>query len=169
MSSTAALSNEASILLNKPVALCKIANNSAFSVPSYYAAAQSAAAVTEQTLDDGAQTSGGGTPNSSPAKVVPQCFHGNKEDYKVQDDKAYFTKKYLEKSPTWPSTCANQGCKKPTFGQDYKVSISRPVYCCANATNKNHPCVHAYCKPCYDLWQPNTGTPRKRHRRTYYQ
>ena len=80
------------------------------------------------------------------------------------DDKAYFTKKYLENTPQWPSSCAKEGCGK-AFGQDYKVGICRPVYCCSNAKNKNHPCMHAYCKDCFEAWQTAAASsPRKRRR-----
>ena len=82
----------------------------------------------------------------------PCCQHGDKETYVMLDDKSYFSKKYLENTPTWPSTCAKQGCSSGAFGQVYKVGISHPVYCCSNAKNKNHPCMHAYCKPCFDAW-----------------
>jgi len=82
----------------------------------------------------------------------------------VFDDKSYFTKKYLANTPQWPSSCAKEGCGK-AFGQDYKVGICRPVYCCSNAKNKNHPCMHAYCKDCFEAWQTAAASsPRKRRR-----
>jgi len=96
------------------------------------------------------------------------CQHDDKEAYVMLDDKSYFSKKYLENTPTWPSTCAKKGCTSGSFGQAYKVGINHPVYCCSNAKNKNHPCMHAYCKPCFDEWQTGEGagkSPRKRRRR----
>jgi hypothetical protein len=98
--------------------------------------------------------------------VFASCQHSNKEAYAMLDDKSYFSKKYLENTPQWPSTCAKEGCSR-AFGHDYKVGISHPVYCCSNAKNKHHPCMHAYCKDCFEEWQTAAGnTPRKRRRPT---
>ena len=96
---------------------------------------------------------------------IAHCEHNQKETFVMLDDKAYFSAKYVESTPNWPSTCTGEGCTA-VFGGDYKVGINRPVYCCSNAKNKHHPCVHAYCKPCYDKWQTAaTGsTPRKKRR-----
>ena len=96
---------------------------------------------------------------------MPPCEHDNKEAFQMHDDKSYFAKKYLENTPLWPRSCAKEGCGN-IFGINYKVGISRPVYFCINAKNKHHPCVHAYCKPCFDEWQAaSENTPRKRRRR----
>jgi outer membrane biosynthesis protein TonB len=101
----------------------------------------------------------------SPAKhpSPSACQHGIKENYAREDAASYFTEKYLTNTPTWPSACATKGCSA-SFGVGYKVGINNPVFCCLNAKNKNHPCVHAYCKPCFEAWQgaASGNSPRKR-------
>jgi hypothetical protein len=107
-----------------------------------------------------------GWSTASPKKDAP-CQHDLKDFYVLDDNKAYYTEKYLEQTPQWPSACAKEGCNN-AFGSNYKVGINNPVFCCVNAKNKHHPCLHAYCKPCYEAWQvESTGqTPRKRRRTT---
>ena len=107
----------------------------------------------------------------SPAKhsSPSACQHGIKENYAREDAASYFTEKYLTNTPTWPSACATKGCST-SFGVGYKVGINNPVFCCLNAKNKNHPCVHAYCKPCFEAWQgaASGNSPRKRKAKRKY-
>ena len=107
----------------------------------------------------------------SPAKhsSPSACQHDNKEEYAMLDDKSYFVPKYLADTPSWPSACAKEGCDA-AFGGNYKVGINRPVFCCLNAKNKNHTCVHAYCKPCFEAWQgaASGSSPRKRKAKRKY-
>ena len=113
------------------------------------------------------------SPSTASQKEVKQggedgfasCQHSIKENYAKEDASSYFSKKYLENTPTWPSTCAKEGCSA-AFGQNYKVGINHPVFCCLNAKKKYHPCIHAYCKPCFEAWQGagSGDTPRKRRR-----
>jgi hypothetical protein len=101
---------------------------------------------------------------ASPKKDAP-CQHNQKELYVLNDDKAHFTEKRLELTPQWPSACAKEGCNN-AFGSNYKVGTKNPVFCCVNANKKHHPCMHAYCKHCFEAWQvESTGqTPRKRRK-----
>lgn len=106
------------------------------------------------------------SPSTASQKEFASCQHSIKENYAKEDASSYFSKKYLKNTPTWPSTCAMEGCSA-AFGQNYKVSIKHPVFCCVNAKKKYHPCIHAYCQPCFEAFQGAAGSgnsPRKRRR-----
>jgi len=91
------------------------------------------------------------------------CEHNTKSACVPLDDNSHFSKSCLQKTPFWPSKCCKSDCTSGAFGQDCEVGTRTPVCCCLNAKNKNHPCTHACCKPCFDAWQTN-DTPRKRIR-----
>ena len=74
------------------------------------------------------------------------CDHADFAALRMQDNKAYFAKPFLEKNDTAVRSCAECGI---TFGASYKVSSKTPVYACKYAHHTQHRCMFALCNPCY--------------------
>lgn len=90
---------------------------------------------------------------------IALCDHDDTSDFRERGGGYFndaFRKKMEVEEGHWPSECAN--CKyrfvthKPAANEkEVKVTTAKPAYLCKNASDANHPCLHALCKVCKDI------------------
>jgi hypothetical protein len=76
--------------------------------------------------------------------------HEKSQNYNPNTFKSYFTPSYYSKHPEATQRCVR--CNG-IFGESIKITTKSPAMCCNKQLHKTNPCSHAYCSPCYAMWQ----------------